>query len=138
MGDARRRAGLIYAEIDELVATLRYTNAGHNAPLLWRGRAEHSADEPVIERLDCGGTVPGLFSSAEYEEAELKLRSGDVLVACTDGVIEAYDAHDEEFGEERLAQILTANARLSAVEIERLILQAVSGLAALIRKTTRR
>ncbi len=55
----------------------------------------------------------------------LKLRSGDVLVACTDGVIEAHDPPGEEFGEARLAQILTENAHLSAVEIERLILQAV-------------
>jgi sigma-B regulation protein RsbU (phosphoserine phosphatase) len=55
----------------------------------------------------------------------VKLRRGDVLVACTDGVIEAHNPQGEEFGEERLAEILTASADLSAIELERIILQAV-------------
>ena len=116
---------MFYAEIDEQASTLRYTNAGHNAPLLFRRDSAGLGAEPTIEKLDIGGTVLGLFSSAEYEESELRLYSGDVLVACTDGVLEAHNPQGEEFGEDRLAQILTGNSHLPAIEIERLILQAV-------------
>jgi sigma-B regulation protein RsbU (phosphoserine phosphatase) len=117
-----RYVTMFYAEVDEAQSTLRYVNAGQNAPLLLRAEP---IDEPVIERLDCGGTVLGLFSEVVYEEGEVKLRRGDVLVACTDGVIEAHNPQGEEFGEERLAEILAASADLSAIELERIILQAV-------------
>ncbi|HZS10162.1 MAG TPA: PP2C family protein-serine/threonine phosphatase [Blastocatellia bacterium] len=118
-----RYVTMFYAEIDEQSSTLRYTNAGHNAPLLLR--RDSAGADPVVEKLDTGGTVLGLFSSAEYEEGELRLLSGDVLVACTDGVIEAHNPQGEEFGEDRLAGILRRNSHLPAIEIERLILQAV-------------
>ncbi len=115
-----RYVTMFYAEIDERSATLRYTNAGHNAPLLWRADSAS-----LIERLDCGGTVLGLFGGITYDEAELTLHRGDVLVACTDGVIEAHNPQGEEFGDDRLAAIVTRSAHLAAAEIERLILQAV-------------
>jgi phosphoserine phosphatase RsbU/P len=111
-----------YAEFDEQRATLRYTNAGHNPPLLYRAQPRNG---PRIERLECGGTVLGLFSDAEYEDAELKLESGDVLAAFTDGLIEASNGHEEEFGEQRLIQVLTQHAHESAAAIEGHILQAV-------------
>lgn len=116
-----RYVTMFYAEVDERSATLRYTNAGHNAPLLLRA----GSSQALIERLDCGGTVLGLFGGITYDEAELKLHSGDVLVACTDGVIEAHNPQGDEFGDERLAEIVIRSAHLSAAEIERLILQAV-------------
>jgi sigma-B regulation protein RsbU (phosphoserine phosphatase) len=117
-----RYVTMFYAEIDAESSILRYTNAGHNAPLLLR---YNPGSAPLIERLDCGGTVLGLFSGITYEEAELKLHSGDLLVACTDGVIEAHNPQGEEFGEERLAELLISFSHLPAIEIERLILQAV-------------
>lgn len=117
-----RYVTMFYAEIDEQASVLRYTNAGHNAPLLLRHNPGSGA---LIERLECGGTVLGLFSGITYEEAELKLHSGDLLVACTDGVIEAHNPQGEEFGEERLAELLISSSHLPAIEIERLILEAV-------------
>lgn len=111
-----------YAEFDEQHSTLRYTNAGHNPPLLVR------ADEKGrgrVEKLDCGGTVLGLFCDVEYEEGELHLESGDALVAFTDGLVEARNPSGEEFGEERLIQTLLKYARLSAANIEDQILRAV-------------
>lgn len=111
-----------YAEFDERRSTLRYVNAGHNPPLLLRAKAV-SADN--VERLDQGGTVLGLFCDAEYEDAELTLESDDVLAAFTDGLIEARSPDGEEFGEERLIQVLIENARLGAAAIERQILRAV-------------
>lgn len=113
---------LFYAEFDERNLTLRYTNAGHNPPLLVR---LEGGKYSVVERLERGGTVLGLFRDFEYEDAEIKLNSGDLLVAFTDGLVEAHNAGNEEFGEERVIQTLLANGYLSAAEIETRLLQSV-------------
>lgn len=111
-----------YAEIDEQRLILRYTNAGHNPPLLLRA---NGSGKEKAEPLDCGGTVLGLFRDVEFEDAELKLESGDVLAAFTDGLIEACNPQGEEFGEDRVIQTLIHNAHLSAAEIEQQILRTV-------------
>ncbi len=113
---------LFYAEFDERRSTLRYTNAGHNPPLLFRNGGR---DGEPVRRLDVGGTVLGIFCDTEFEEEEVELRSGDALVAFTDGLIEARSPLGEEFGEDRLVEVLLENAGLSAAEIENRILRAV-------------
>ncbi len=110
-----------YAEVDERKNVLRYINAGHNPPLLLRAKSAYIE----IERLDRGGTVLGLFCDAEFEDAELKLEQGDLLVAFTDGLIEARSPDGEEFGEERLIQCLTKVAAHNAATIESEILCAI-------------
>jgi sigma-B regulation protein RsbU (phosphoserine phosphatase) len=110
-----------YAEFDEQRSTLHYTNAGHNPPLLLRAKGE----EKKVESLDRGGTVLGIFSDVEYEHVEMKLERGDVLVAFTDGLIEAHNPDGEEFGEGRVRQALIRNAHLTAAEIEQQMLRAV-------------
>lgn len=112
-----------YAEFDERRSTLRYTNAGHNPPLLFRTKR---AGEERIERLDRGGTVLGLFDDVEYEDVELNIESGDLLIAFTDGLIEAHNPQGEEFGEERVIDLMLENAHLPAAEIEKQILSAVN------------
>jgi hypothetical protein len=79
--DANRFATLFLALYDDGSRTLRYTNAGHNAPLLVR------ADGPV-ERLWAGGTVLGAFDSAPFEEGRTQLSEGDLLVVYSDGITE--------------------------------------------------
>lgn len=113
---------LFYAEFDETRCVMHYTNAGHNPPLLLRAG---DAGGPVIERLDCGGTVIGLFRDAQYEEAQVEFGSGDLLVVYTDGLLEARSTDGEEFGEQRLTQLLMDASQMPAAEIETLILQAV-------------
>lgn len=71
-----------------------YANAGHNPPALFSPRG--------VERLTAGGPVLGAFAHAEYQDGEVRLGSGDVLVMFSDGVTEARNADDEELGEERL------------------------------------
>jgi len=110
-----------YAEFNEQRSTMHYTNAGHNPPLLLRARGE----EKKVESLDRGGTVLGIFSDVEYEHVEIKLERGDVLVAFTDGLIEARNPEGEEFGEERVRQTLVRTAHLTAAEIEEQMLRAV-------------
>jgi phosphoserine phosphatase RsbU/P len=87
-------ATFFYAVYDAQARILTYTNAGHPAPMLFRGES--------LVRLDRGGTVMGLFPSASYEQAQVRVEPGDVLLAFTDGVTEPENSYAEEFGERRL------------------------------------
>jgi sigma-B regulation protein RsbU (phosphoserine phosphatase) len=87
-------------------------NAGHNPPCLLRCAADQS-----IEELPAGGTVIGLFPQSSYEESAVDLRPGDVLMAFTDGVPEALNPQEEEFGEERLRNLLRQSAHLPVGEM---------------------
>jgi sigma-B regulation protein RsbU (phosphoserine phosphatase) len=109
-------ATFFYAEIDEDARKLRYVNAGHNPPCLLRCATDRS-----IEELPAGGTVIGLFPQSSYEECAIELRAGDVLIAFTDGVPEAMNPQEEEFGEERLKALLRASAHLPVSEMASLI-----------------
>ena len=87
-----------FAVYDAATRTLTYTNAGHLPPvLLRRGK---------VERLKDGGTVVGLFSPLEYDQAEVRIQPGDLLVAFTDGITEPENIYGEEFGEERLLEVV--------------------------------
>jgi serine phosphatase RsbU (regulator of sigma subunit) len=105
-------ATFFYGQIDERTRQLRYVNAGHNPPCLLRCAADQS-----IEELPAGGTVIGLFPQSSYEESAVDLRPGDVLIAFTDGVPEAQNPQEEEFGEERLKDLLRRSAHLPVAEI---------------------
>ena len=115
---ASKYATFFYAQLDEQRRQLRYVNAGHNAPYLFRaGRGSTAGEAPDIEQLSVGGTVVGMFPEMGYEEATVELYPGDVLLAFTDGVPEAHNPENEEFGEERLQQLLREIAHLPADEI---------------------
>ena len=102
-------ATFFYAQLDERSRRLTYVNAGHNPPYLLR--------QAEILELNVGGTVLGMFPQMTYEQATVDLRPGDVLVAFTDGVTEALNASEEEFGEVRLKALLQSIIDLSATEI---------------------
>src|SRR5262249_53702053 len=116
---ASKYATFFYAELDQQRRQLRYVNAGHNAPYLLRAAGGSTAApaltpndglshedtkitkhsfEKEIEELTIGGSVVGMFRDMEYEEASVELFSGDVLLVFTDGVPEAHNPDDEEFG----------------------------------------
>jgi sigma-B regulation protein RsbU (phosphoserine phosphatase) len=100
--DSNRFATVFLALYDERTRHLRYTNAGHNAPLLVRARGS-------IERLDVGGTVLGAFDWARYEEAATTLEPGDLLLIFSDGISESQNEAGEEYGDERLARFASDN-----------------------------
>jgi sigma-B regulation protein RsbU (phosphoserine phosphatase) len=102
-------ATFFYAEIDSEARRLRYVNAGHNPPFLLRYAP--TADR-IMEELPASGTVIGLFPQSSYQEAAVDLGPGDVLMAFTDGVIEALNPADEEYGEERLRALLRKSGHL--------------------------
>jgi sigma-B regulation protein RsbU (phosphoserine phosphatase) len=116
---ASKYATFFYAQLDQQGRQLRYVNAGHNAPYLLRTGKPSTADSapPEIEQLSVGGTVVGMFPDTGYEEATVELYPGDVLLAFTDGVPEAHNPENEEFGDERLQQLLRQTAHLPADEI---------------------
>ena len=89
------------AEYDEAHRTVHYINAGHNNPILRRASGQ-------IERLDVGGLPFGILPDSKYEAADITLAPGDWLVIFTDGLVEAVNARDEEYGEIRLLAAIDA------------------------------
>ena len=106
-----------YGVIDAARMTMIYCNAGHNPPILYR-RAGTS------DQLTDGGPVLGVLPHAGYADGSIDLASGDRLLLFTDGVTEAMNENLEEFGEERLKQILAASPA-RAEEIQKQIMAAV-------------
>ncbi len=98
-----RYATFFFGIFDPAASRFDYVNAGHNPPVLLRKSA---SDSYQWLRLDCGGPVIGLLPEASYEQGSLLLNPGDVLLAYTDGISEAMNSADEEWGEE--AMILAA------------------------------
>jgi len=97
---------------------LIYTNAGHNPPLLVK------ADGRIIP-LKKGGIVLGFLSDYEYHQAEVEFTTGDTLIAYTDGVTEAMNNKNEEFGEDRLIQLIKKNWQKSIYELKEEIIKAI-------------
>jgi len=104
---ANRFVTLFIAELNPLDGTLRYINAGHNPPLIGRidGR---------VEQLASGGFPLGIMPMAEYEIGETRLGSGEALVVYSDGVSEAANLKGEEFGMDRLSQVIKNHLAASA------------------------
>ena len=110
---------LFYAQLDGPGRHLRYVSAGHNPPFVLHRNGSH-------ERLCEGGLVLGVFANQTFKSGMMELQSGDRMVLYTDGVTEACNSDDEEFGEERLLRVLQQNVAQSAVEIQKQILQAAA------------
>ncbi len=94
---------LFLARFDARSARLTYSSAGHNPPLLFRPRAR--GDE-AVSWLDPTGAAIGLVDDLGYGEATVTLRPGELLLLYTDGVTEATDPQGEEFGRQRLADVV--------------------------------
>ncbi|HEV2467853.1 MAG TPA: PP2C family protein-serine/threonine phosphatase [Candidatus Sulfotelmatobacter sp.] len=103
------------AEYDAAHRTVDYINAGHNNPIL-----RHASGQ--IERLDVGGLPFGIMPEVQYQSAQITLAPGDWLIIFTDGLVEAENARQEEFGEARLlAAIETYKAVEPAEMLNRLM-----------------
>ncbi|HEY4839306.1 MAG TPA: SpoIIE family protein phosphatase [Candidatus Acidoferrales bacterium] len=101
-----RFATFFFAIYDSSTRILRYTNAGHCAPMLINGEK--------IQRLETGGIVVGVFEDAEYEEGIVEVGPDSVLVVYSDGLIEPENVYGEEFGTNRLENVALRNRRSSA------------------------
>jgi len=98
------------AEYDPDSRTLTYINAGHNAPILRR-------QSGTIERLEAGGVPLGIQDGSAYETGSTTLAPNDWLVVFTNGVVEAINHLDEEYGETRLLSTLNAGVSSSPARL---------------------
>jgi sigma-B regulation protein RsbU (phosphoserine phosphatase) len=102
-----RYATFFLGACDSASRVLRYVNAGHNAPMVFRGANE-------VVRLEAGGSVVGLMRDGDWEPGQMQLERGDLFVAFTDGISEAMNRADEEWDEERLIEASRAGGRVPA------------------------
>ncbi len=100
-------ATLFFGEYDDRSRRLRYANCGHYSPILLR-------QDDTVERLNSTGTVLGLFCEWDCAVEECTIRPGDLLALYTDGITEAFDGGGEEFGEQRLIELLRRNRNQTA------------------------
>ncbi len=97
--DGLRFTTAFIAEFDPATGSLDYVNAGHNPPFLLRASG-------AIERLEATSVPFGIFPATEFEHNSVSLGPGDTLVVYSDGVIEAVNDRDEEYGEHRFRDVL--------------------------------
>ncbi len=109
-----RYATLFYGVFDGATRTLRYVNAGHNPPMVLKR-------DGSILGLRIGGAPVGLFPDSTYEEGALQLNPGDLLIAYTDGIIEAVNSAGKEWGVDGLRRAAVECDRHSAQDIVRAI-----------------
>jgi len=88
-----------FAELDPATGDVVYVNAGHNVPILRRTSG-------AVERLEAGGIPVGIFAESPYQVGTTRLEGGDWLVIFTDGVVEAVNRKDEEYGEPELIRLV--------------------------------
>jgi sigma-B regulation protein RsbU (phosphoserine phosphatase) len=123
---SNRLITLFHGELQRSPGRLRYINAGHNAPFLLRRNGS-------VERLAATSVALGILQDAEFIAMETPFAKGDRLVLFTDGVTETFDAHDVEYGEERLAAYLSSHARLEAPQLIEGVLADVLAFAGPVR-----
>ena len=107
---SNRFVTLFYAELDPKSGSLAFVNAGHNPPIIVH-------ESGTVEQLSSGGLPLGIIPDTEYREGRTQLNPGDVLVIYSDGVSEAINPSDEEFGPDRLCQVVTENLNATAAGI---------------------
>jgi phosphoserine phosphatase RsbU/P len=112
-----RYATLFYGEWNPATRTLRYINAGHNVPIL--------ICKKNTCRLPAGSPPVGIFGTGEFPEMSLSLQGGDTLVLFSDGVTDAMNDRDEDFGEPRLEAVALEARDRPLVEIQQRVLKAL-------------
>jgi hypothetical protein len=110
---SERFTSLFWGCFDPERSTLQYVNAGHLPPILLR----KVNSELQLQRLETGGPVLGLLSNVDYQQGEQYVAPDDILVAFSDGVVEATNTAGEEFGEGRLIATIQDLWESSAAEI---------------------
>jgi sigma-B regulation protein RsbU (phosphoserine phosphatase) len=108
----------LYGVLNNETRTFDYCNAGNVCPVL--------VSQGTVRSIAVGGAVLGVFPEWQYESANLALGSGDRVLLVTDGITEASDAAEQEFGEEKLAEAALRHSKRTSAEMSRLLLEEVS------------
>jgi len=115
---AEKYATFYCAVYDDRNSRLSYTNAGHLAPILIRNSE--------VLRLESNGTVVGIFPEYPFEQATVDLQTGDLLAAFTDGITESENAQEEQFGEDRLIELLKLHSGKPLDDIIQLVMETIT------------
>jgi sigma-B regulation protein RsbU (phosphoserine phosphatase) len=108
------------AELDAATGDVAYINAGHNVPILRKKSG-------LVERLEVGGIPVGILAEAPYQSGTARLEPGDWLVIFTDGVVEAVNQKDEEYGEAALLRLVDRESGSAPAELLRSLLAELDG-----------
>jgi Na+/proline symporter len=111
LGRAELFITMFYLKYNTGTHQLSFASAGHNLPLLWRGRTGK------CDRLDAEGLILGIRKEVEFQEKKTSLEPGDVLLLYTDGVTEAENSEGAFFGEERLCAVLKEHHELHPQQV---------------------
>jgi serine phosphatase RsbU (regulator of sigma subunit) len=126
--DGMRFTTAVLGEYNPASRHFTYVNAGHNAPVLRRANGQ-------LLHLDTGGLPLGIEGSATYEAASLDLQPGDALIFYTDGVIEAFNAQGEEFGNPRWFETIRALPSLNAKDSLQFLMKPVDNFVGATRQS---
>jgi sigma-B regulation protein RsbU (phosphoserine phosphatase) len=123
----RRFTTAFLAELEPETGRLSYVNAGHNWPVLRRASG-------TTERLETGGLPLGIMAAAPYQSGSTRLSAGDLLLIFTDGLVEAEDEREQEYGEERMLSILASTGGGTAHEVLKRMMTSVDGFVGYTRQ----
>jgi sigma-B regulation protein RsbU (phosphoserine phosphatase) len=116
--DKQKFATFFYGILNTEESIFHFSNAGHDPPFLIN-------TDKNVTRLTKGGTVLGFMEDYQFEEDSIKLNSGDIITIYSDGITEAFNEKDEEFGEERLLTVLKENLKSTAELLIEKVFEAV-------------
>ncbi len=120
--ESHRFATLFYGVLNPEEHKIKYCNAGHDQPILLR-------KAKLENQLESTGLILGVMEEFPYDSAMIDIEVDDVLILYTDGITEAMNADEEEFGLERTLAVITAHADQSAADIQQALLDAVNAHA---------
>jgi hypothetical protein len=111
-----------YGMVDARTRRMAYTNAGHCPPVVMRA-------DGTVTHLEAGGAVLGVFPDWKYGQTQIELLPGDRLVLFTDGVTEAQNPEEQDFGEDRLIELLRHHRELNAAQLQGKLIEAVASFS---------
>ena len=118
----------VIAEFDPATRQLSYVNAGHNSPVVRRANGD-------IQRLESSGLPLGIHSSATFPATQIDLQPNDTLILFTDGVVEAFNAANEEFSDARWINVIRSLRGLSAQATLRSLMKSVEDFVGATRQS---
>jgi serine phosphatase RsbU (regulator of sigma subunit) len=126
--DGRRFTTALIAEYHLSTRRMRYVNAGHNPPILRRA-------DGTLEKLEVGGLPLGIEAETRFETGSIQLEPGDALILYTDGVVEAFNATGEDFGNDRWQAAIRALPEVTAEKTLQMLMQNVDGFVGATRQS---
>jgi len=118
----------VLAEYDPATRLLTYVNAGHNSPVIRRA-------DSTTERLESGGLPLGITSETVYPSAEVRLQPGDMLILFTDGVVEAFNATNQEFSDARWVNLIHGLSPMNAQQTLQYLMKSVEDFVGATRQS---